>query len=97
MYVIRIMIYNKNKLNLIHQEPIIVKIYLFFISCLTGRFNIREVPALRPLGVSFISCGEAHSAVLTKVPTSPAFMQTATVLSDCCIDRITPPNNELSQ
>ncbi|XP_052320768.1 probable E3 ubiquitin-protein ligase HERC3 [Oncorhynchus keta] len=32
-----------------------------------GRFNICSVPALRVLGVSFISCGEAHSAVLTKV------------------------------
>nr|XP_024000022.1 E3 ISG15--protein ligase Herc6-like [Salvelinus alpinus] len=32
-----------------------------------GRFNICAVPALRVLGVSFISCGEAHSAVLTKV------------------------------
>ncbi|XP_034721634.1 probable E3 ubiquitin-protein ligase HERC6 isoform X2 [Etheostoma cragini] len=31
-----------------------------------GRFNICIVPALRPLGVRFISCGEAHSAVLTK-------------------------------
>ncbi|KAM3875257.1 uncharacterized protein ACN63O_000311 [Diretmus argenteus] len=31
-----------------------------------GRFNICMVPALRPLGVSFISCGAAHSAVLTK-------------------------------
>uniref|UniRef100_A0A8C7KKT8 RCC1-like domain-containing protein n=1 Tax=Oncorhynchus kisutch TaxID=8019 RepID=A0A8C7KKT8_ONCKI len=31
-----------------------------------GRFNICSVPALRVLGVSFISCGEAHSAVLTK-------------------------------
>uniref|UniRef100_UPI0037E7E5B3 probable E3 ubiquitin-protein ligase HERC6 n=1 Tax=Semicossyphus pulcher TaxID=241346 RepID=UPI0037E7E5B3 len=31
-----------------------------------GRFNICEVPDLRPLDVSFISCGEAHSAVLTK-------------------------------
>ncbi|XP_035535912.1 probable E3 ubiquitin-protein ligase HERC6 [Morone saxatilis] len=31
-----------------------------------GRFNVCMVPALRPLGVSFISCGEAHSAVLTK-------------------------------
>ncbi|XP_031153119.1 E3 ISG15--protein ligase HERC5-like isoform X1 [Sander lucioperca] len=31
-----------------------------------GRFNICMVPALRPLGVRFISCGEAHSAVLTK-------------------------------
>ncbi|XP_030007491.1 probable E3 ubiquitin-protein ligase HERC6 [Sphaeramia orbicularis] len=31
-----------------------------------GRFNICMVPALRPLGVSFISCGEAHTAVLTK-------------------------------
>ncbi|KAM3615329.1 uncharacterized protein V6R79_000330 [Siganus canaliculatus] len=31
-----------------------------------GRFNICMVPALRALGVSFISCGEAHSAVLTK-------------------------------
>ncbi|XP_071760841.1 putative E3 ubiquitin-protein ligase HERC4 [Centroberyx gerrardi] len=31
-----------------------------------GRFNICMVPALRPLGVSLISCGEAHSAVLTK-------------------------------
>ncbi|XP_029027784.1 probable E3 ubiquitin-protein ligase HERC3 isoform X2 [Betta splendens] len=31
-----------------------------------GRFNICLVPALRPLGVSFISCGEAHSAVLTQ-------------------------------
>ncbi|XP_067363614.1 probable E3 ubiquitin-protein ligase HERC6 isoform X1 [Channa argus] len=31
-----------------------------------GRFNICLVPALRPLGVSFISCGEAHSAALTK-------------------------------
>ncbi|XP_038548608.1 probable E3 ubiquitin-protein ligase HERC6 isoform X2 [Micropterus salmoides] len=31
-----------------------------------GRFNICVVPALRPLGVSFISCGEAHTAVLTK-------------------------------
>ncbi|XP_077961151.1 putative E3 ubiquitin-protein ligase HERC6 [Gasterosteus aculeatus] len=31
-----------------------------------GRFNICMVPALRPLGVSFISCGEAHSAVLTQ-------------------------------
>uniref|UniRef100_A0A672Z324 RCC1-like domain-containing protein n=1 Tax=Sphaeramia orbicularis TaxID=375764 RepID=A0A672Z324_9TELE len=30
------------------------------------RFNICMVPALRPLGVSFISCGEAHTAVLTK-------------------------------
>ncbi|XP_041797320.1 probable E3 ubiquitin-protein ligase HERC6 [Chelmon rostratus] len=32
----------------------------------TGRFNICMVPALRPLAVSSISCGEAHSAVLTK-------------------------------
>ncbi|XP_038150831.1 probable E3 ubiquitin-protein ligase HERC6 [Cyprinodon tularosa] len=31
-----------------------------------GRFNICVVPALRPLGISFISCGESHSAVLTK-------------------------------
>ncbi|XP_059186433.1 probable E3 ubiquitin-protein ligase HERC6 [Centropristis striata] len=31
-----------------------------------GRFNICMVPALRPLGVSSMSCGEAHSAVLTK-------------------------------
>uniref|UniRef100_UPI0037E73551 probable E3 ubiquitin-protein ligase HERC6 n=1 Tax=Semicossyphus pulcher TaxID=241346 RepID=UPI0037E73551 len=31
-----------------------------------GSFNICEVPALRPLDISFISCGEAHSAVLTK-------------------------------
>ncbi|MEQ2276649.1 hypothetical protein XENORESO_001753 [Xenotaenia resolanae] len=31
-----------------------------------GRFNICLVPALRPLGISFISCGEAHTAVLTK-------------------------------
>ncbi|XP_069545538.1 probable E3 ubiquitin-protein ligase HERC6 [Brachyistius frenatus] len=31
-----------------------------------GRFNICVVPALRPLGVSLISCGESHSAVLTK-------------------------------
>ncbi|XP_054456253.1 probable E3 ubiquitin-protein ligase HERC6 [Anoplopoma fimbria] len=31
-----------------------------------GRFNICMVPALRPLGVSFISCGEAHSTVLTQ-------------------------------
>ncbi|XP_062242183.1 probable E3 ubiquitin-protein ligase HERC6 [Platichthys flesus] len=31
-----------------------------------GRFNICMVPALRPLGVSFVSCGDAHSAVLTK-------------------------------
>ncbi|KAM6987468.1 putative E3 ubiquitin-protein ligase HERC6 [Tautogolabrus adspersus] len=31
-----------------------------------GWFNICVVPALRPLDVSFISCGEAHSAVLTK-------------------------------
>ncbi|CAB1327289.1 unnamed protein product [Coregonus sp. 'balchen'] len=31
-----------------------------------GRYNICAVPALRVLGVSFISCGEAHSAVLTK-------------------------------
>ncbi|XP_061576509.1 probable E3 ubiquitin-protein ligase HERC6 [Cololabis saira] len=31
-----------------------------------GRFNICMVPALRPLGVSFISCGESHTAVLTE-------------------------------
>ncbi|XP_068441126.1 E3 ISG15--protein ligase HERC5-like isoform X2 [Clinocottus analis] len=31
-----------------------------------GRFNICMVPALRSRGVSFISCGEAHSAVLTQ-------------------------------
>ncbi|XP_068172920.1 E3 ISG15--protein ligase HERC5-like isoform X2 [Antennarius striatus] len=31
-----------------------------------GRFNVCMVPALRPLGVSFLSCGEAHSAALTK-------------------------------
>ncbi|CAN9511578.1 unnamed protein product [Ophioblennius macclurei] len=31
-----------------------------------GRFNVCMVPALRTLGVSSISCGEAHSAVLTK-------------------------------
>ncbi|CAJ1065607.1 hypothetical protein L3Q82_018869%2C partial [Xyrichtys novacula] len=31
-----------------------------------GRFNICVVPALRPLDISFISCGEAHTAVLTK-------------------------------
>lgn len=31
-----------------------------------GRFNICVVPALRPLSVSFMSCGESHSAVLTK-------------------------------
>lgn len=34
---------------------------------LTGRFNICMVPGLRPLGVSFMSCGESHTAVLTKV------------------------------
>ncbi|XP_056138852.1 probable E3 ubiquitin-protein ligase HERC6 [Lampris incognitus] len=31
-----------------------------------GRFNICAVPALGPLGVSSMSCGAAHSAVLTK-------------------------------
>ncbi|KAG7459028.1 hypothetical protein MATL_G00226850 [Megalops atlanticus] len=31
-----------------------------------GRFSLCEVPALRLLAVSSISCGEAHSAVLTK-------------------------------
>uniref|UniRef100_A0A3Q3A5P9 RCC1-like domain-containing protein n=1 Tax=Kryptolebias marmoratus TaxID=37003 RepID=A0A3Q3A5P9_KRYMA len=31
-----------------------------------GRFNICMVPALRALSVSFISCGESHTAVLTK-------------------------------
>ncbi|XP_010886649.4 probable E3 ubiquitin-protein ligase HERC6 isoform X2 [Esox lucius] len=31
-----------------------------------GRFNVCAVPALRNLGVSFISCGQAHTAVLTK-------------------------------
>uniref|UniRef100_A0A665UJA5 RCC1-like domain-containing protein n=1 Tax=Echeneis naucrates TaxID=173247 RepID=A0A665UJA5_ECHNA len=31
-----------------------------------GRFNICVVPALRPLGVSSISCGQTHTAVLTK-------------------------------
>ncbi|XP_034556254.1 probable E3 ubiquitin-protein ligase HERC6 [Notolabrus celidotus] len=31
-----------------------------------GEFNICVVPALRPLDISSISCGEAHSAVLTK-------------------------------
>ncbi|KAM9801626.1 putative E3 ubiquitin-protein ligase HERC6 [Neosynchiropus ocellatus] len=31
-----------------------------------GRFNICLVPALRPLGVSAVSCGESHSAALTK-------------------------------
>ncbi|XP_068612902.1 probable E3 ubiquitin-protein ligase HERC6 [Brachionichthys hirsutus] len=31
-----------------------------------GRFNVCVVPALRPLGVSSLSCGEAHSAALTK-------------------------------
>ncbi|KAI3354346.1 hypothetical protein L3Q82_018869, partial [Scortum barcoo] len=31
-----------------------------------GRFNICMVPALSRLAISFISCGEAHSAVLTK-------------------------------
>ncbi|XP_057694321.1 E3 ISG15--protein ligase HERC5-like isoform X2 [Corythoichthys intestinalis] len=31
-----------------------------------GRFNICVVPALRLLSVSFIACGEAHTAVLTK-------------------------------
>ncbi|KAL1023773.1 hypothetical protein UPYG_G00045940 [Umbra pygmaea] len=31
-----------------------------------GRFNICEVPALRDLKVSFISCGEEHTAVLTE-------------------------------
>ncbi|XP_046900656.1 probable E3 ubiquitin-protein ligase HERC6 isoform X3 [Hypomesus transpacificus] len=31
-----------------------------------GRFNVCEVPALRSLGISFISCGDAHTAVLTK-------------------------------
>ncbi|XP_077421895.1 putative E3 ubiquitin-protein ligase HERC6 isoform X3 [Vanacampus margaritifer] len=31
-----------------------------------GRFNICVVPALRRLSVSFITCGEAHTAVLTK-------------------------------
>ncbi|TWW77365.1 putative E3 ubiquitin-protein ligase HERC3 [Takifugu flavidus] len=30
-----------------------------------GNFNVCMVPALRPLGVTFISCGEAHTAVLT--------------------------------
>lgn len=29
-----------------------------------GRFNLCAVPALRPLGVSFLSCGESHTAVL---------------------------------
>ncbi|CAL9683885.1 unnamed protein product [Knipowitschia caucasica] len=31
-----------------------------------GRFNVCVVPALRPLEVSFVSCGEAHCAILTK-------------------------------
>ncbi|KAM6932914.1 LOW QUALITY PROTEIN: putative E3 ubiquitin-protein ligase HERC6 [Xenentodon cancila] len=31
-----------------------------------GRFNICMVPALRPLRVSFISCGQSHTAVLTE-------------------------------
>ncbi|XP_062852316.1 probable E3 ubiquitin-protein ligase HERC6 [Trichomycterus rosablanca] len=31
-----------------------------------GRFTICAVPALRNIGVTSISCGEAHSAVLTK-------------------------------
>ncbi|XP_056297890.1 probable E3 ubiquitin-protein ligase HERC4 [Pseudoliparis swirei] len=31
-----------------------------------GRFNVCMVPALRARGVSFISCGEAHSAALTR-------------------------------
>ncbi|KAG9344016.1 hypothetical protein JZ751_012492, partial [Albula glossodonta] len=31
-----------------------------------GRFNVCEVPALRSLGVSYISCGEAHTAVLAQ-------------------------------
>lgn len=34
---------------------------------LTGRFTICAVPALRNFGVSSISCGAAHTAVLTKV------------------------------
>lgn len=43
-----------------------------FLLSLTGRFNICMVPELRPLGVSFISCGEAHTAVLAKVQTFSA-------------------------
>ncbi|KAJ8388266.1 hypothetical protein AAFF_G00135270 [Aldrovandia affinis] len=31
-----------------------------------GRFNVCAVPALRPLDVSYISCGEVHTAILTK-------------------------------
>ncbi|XP_077396460.1 E3 ISG15--protein ligase HERC5-like isoform X2 [Festucalex cinctus] len=31
-----------------------------------GRFNVCVVPAIRRLSVSFITCGEAHTAVLTK-------------------------------
>ncbi|KPP58255.1 hypothetical protein Z043_123936, partial [Scleropages formosus] len=33
---------------------------------LTGRFNVCVVPALRELSISSISCGEAHTAVLTQ-------------------------------
>lgn len=54
--------------HLIHQNSLYVS---SFCLTLTGRFNICMVPALRPLAVSSISCGEAHSAVLTKVQTSP--------------------------
>lgn len=34
------------------------------------------VPSLRPLGVCFLSCGEAHTAALTTVPPSVLFSPT---------------------
>lgn len=54
-----------------HVSSFFPLFFFHFLSSLTGRFNICMVPALRPLGVTFMSCGEAHSAVLTKVQTSP--------------------------
>lgn len=39
------------------------------------------VPALRPLGVTFISCGEAHTAVLTKVRPSALLSVKLTIAS----------------
>lgn len=47
-----------------------------YLSSQTGKFNVCVVPSLRPLGVCFLSCGEAHTAALTTVPPSVLFSPT---------------------
>lgn len=62
-----------------------LKCVLSDLSSKTGRFDVCMVPRLRPLGVCFISCGEAHTAALTMVRPSAVFsVCEPSGIPECC-------------